>query len=118
MQGHMNVNTVWADVYLALQLFSQTGARIHVTELDLTFPNESGIAMQMTPQQERRQADLYAQLFAWYREFSDYIDRVTFWGREDSSSWRAQQTPLLFDRHFRPKDAFWAVLDPEGWLAQ
>jgi len=118
MQGHISAGANLQDIYRALELFSQTGARIHITELDLTFPNTTGRPMVMTPEEERRQADMYAQLFVWFREFSDYIDRITFWGREDSSSWRSAQSPLLFDRFFRPKDAFWAVLDPEGWLAQ
>jgi endo-1,4-beta-xylanase len=58
---------------------------------------------------------MFAQLFQWYREFADYIDRITIWGREDGSSWRGDGGATHFDRFFRAKPAFWAIYDPDGW---
>ena len=61
--------------------------------------------------QLQEQANRYGQLFRWYLEFSNHIDRVTFWGRDDISSWRSDAAPTLFDRHLNPKPAFFAAMD-------
>lgn len=114
MQGHVSHNTDWNDIYRALNLFSTTGARIHITEFDLTFADvPNGV---MTPEQEHRQAEQVAQLFYWFRQFSDYIDRISIWGREDSTSWRSSAAPLHFNGQYQPKKAFWAMIDPDAWL--
>jgi endo-1,4-beta-xylanase len=41
---------------------------------------------------------------------------VTFWGKADHQSWRSNGSPLLFDRTFKAKEAYKAVIDPEGYL--
>jgi GH35 family endo-1,4-beta-xylanase len=116
MQAHYNHSTNLENVRLALELFASTGARIHVTELDIHFNQVVPAPFTMTEAQMNRQADMFAQLFIWYKEFSDYIDRVSIWGREDGSSWRGAGAATHFDRFFRPKPAFWAMVDPVGWL--
>jgi len=37
------------------------------------------------------------------------ISRVTFWGVYDGASWIGG-SPLLFDRSYQPKEAFFAVV--------
>jgi GH35 family endo-1,4-beta-xylanase len=116
MQAHYNHNTNLEYIRQSLERFSQTGARIHITELDIHFNQVVPQPFTMTDAQMQRQADMFAQLFVWYMEFSDYIDRVTIWGREDGTSWRGTGAATHFDRFFRPKPAFWAIVDPVGWL--
>ncbi|MCL2386511.1 MAG: endo-1,4-beta-xylanase [Defluviitaleaceae bacterium] len=115
MQAHYNHNTNLDNVRAAIELFSQTGARIHVTELDIHFRGVVPAPFTMTEQQELRQAEMFAQLFIWYMEFSDYIDRVTIWGREDGTNWRGDGAATHFDRFFRPKASYWAIYDPHNW---
>ncbi|AHG92048.1 glycoside hydrolase family 10 [Gemmatirosa kalamazoonensis] len=66
---------------------------------------------------QQQLARRYAALFAVYEKHRDIIDRVTFWGVTDATSWlngfpvRGRTNwPLLFDRQGRPKPAFDAVL--------
>jgi endo-1,4-beta-xylanase len=115
MQGHYNHNTNMANIREAIEMFASTGARINVTELDIHFRGVVPEPFVMTDMQMMRQAEMFAQLFYWYREFADYIDRITIWGREDGSSWRGDGGATHFDRFFRAKPAFWAIYDPDGW---
>ena len=117
MQAHYNQGTNLANVRSAIERFSETGARIHVTELDLQF-TAVATPFELTDFQLEQQADMFAQLFVWYMEFSNYIDRVSIWGREDGSSWRGSNGATHFDRHLNPKPAFWAIADPVGWLTE
>jgi endo-1,4-beta-xylanase len=63
-------------------------------------------------------ADRYVDLFEVLMERSDMVDRVTFWGVTDRSSWLNHwpvpgrtSYPLLFDREGRPKQAYHAVIE-------
>jgi GH35 family endo-1,4-beta-xylanase len=116
MQGHYNHNTNMGNIRESIIRFAETGARIHVTELDIHWMGQTPAPFQMSDAQLIRQAEMFAQLFQWYEEFSDYVDRITIWGREDGSSWRGEGAPTHFDRFFQPKPAFWAIYDPEGWI--
>lgn len=62
------------------------------------------------------QAEVYAEYFRVYKDYAASIDRVTFWGLNDAQSWRRGHNPLLWNSDFSPKDAFYAVSDPEGYL--
>jgi GH35 family endo-1,4-beta-xylanase len=115
MQAHYNSGTNLDHVRIAIERFAETGARIHVTELDIHFAGSTIAPFTMSDMQAERQAAMYAQLFLWYEEFSDSIDRVTIWGREDATSWRGSDAATHFDRFYRPKPAFWAIYDPAGW---
>ena len=113
MQAHYNHNTNIPNVREAIIRYAQTGARVHVTELDIDFRGAVTVAQGgwMTPAQLAEQGSRYGQLFEWYLEFANYIDRVTFWGRDDISSWRSDAAPTLFNRHLNPKPGFFAIMD-------
>ena len=53
---------------------------------------------------------LYKDIFEVFMRHSDKIERVTFWGKADSQSWRGQGHPLLFDRDFNAKPAFYSIM--------
>lgn len=69
------------------------------------------------PEILQRQADQYAQLFELFMEYSDVIQRVSFWNLHDGQSWlnyfpwNRVNYPLLFDRNKQPKPAYFAVID-------
>jgi len=62
-------------------------------------------------------ADDYKNLFKLFLKHKDKIARVTFWGVNDGQSWLngwpvfgRTNYPLLFDRNFKPKPAFYEVV--------
>jgi endo-1,4-beta-xylanase len=66
---------------------------------------------------QQRLARRYAELFKMFLQNADKIERVTLWGVYDKTSWlnywpvRGRTSyPLLFDRNYQPKPAFFAVV--------
>jgi endo-1,4-beta-xylanase len=93
----------WVDWFAARIDFNDVNARKQFN------PYPDGLPDEM----QKKLADRYAELFKIYVEHADVVDRVTFWGVYDKTSWlnrgRANY-PLLFDRKFKPKPAFYAVI--------
>jgi len=116
---------------------SALGVKIMITELDVDIlPSAFGyrgadIGMNAKmkkdlnpfteglPEEKQKQlADRYAELFSMLLDKPGKISRVTFWGVCDGTSWlnnwpvRGRTNyPLLFDRNYRPKPAFFSVME-------
>jgi len=67
---------------------------------------------------ETQLADRYSALFSVLLKNSDAVSRVTFWGVNDAYSWKNDwpipgrtNYPLLFDRSYQPKPAYYAVIN-------
>ncbi|MBC7904122.1 MAG: endo-1,4-beta-xylanase, partial [Gemmatimonadaceae bacterium] len=67
---------------------------------------------------QQQLASDYASLFKLFLKHKDKVDRVTFWGVNDGQSWLNNwpvngrtNYPLLFDRQFNPKPAFFKVIE-------
>jgi endo-1,4-beta-xylanase len=65
----------------------------------------------------KRLADRYADLFSVFEKHKEAVTRVTFWGVNDGYSWKNNwpvkgrtNYPLLFDRNYKPKQAFYSVI--------
>ena len=58
---------------------------------------------------QKKLADKYAEIFSVLLKHKKDITRVTFWGVYDKTSWIGG-SPLLFDRNYQPKEAFFAVV--------
>jgi endo-1,4-beta-xylanase len=137
MQGHWGMNYPQsAELEAAIQALSVLGVKLMITELDVTIlPNpfdetgadthlragltkESNPYVNGLPEDARQRLDQrYADLFAIFHKHRDCFSRVTFWGIHDGHSWRNNwpiqgrtDYPLLFDRQYRPKSAFDAVV--------
>lgn len=115
MQGHYNTGTSLDSVRDSLERFSQIeGIVVSVTELDVGVPNTNGM---LSAKNEKKQALFYANLFNIYKEYADLIERVTFWGYRDDTSWRNDECPLPFNKDLTPKEAFYAIMDPDAYIA-
>ncbi|MCL1883377.1 MAG: endo-1,4-beta-xylanase [Defluviitaleaceae bacterium] len=117
MQGHYNLRTNPQDVEDSILRFAELGIHVSITELDITAQGSLGYDV-MPENYELEQAILYARLFQIFREHSDVIHRVTMWGVDDATSWRADRFPLAFNRDLTAKKAFFAIVDPDGFLEE
>ena len=120
MQSHYHLEgwtTNLNNVPLALDRFIATGARVSVTELDITYGGSGSPPYpSLTAEQLQRQGEAYRRIFTYYLERAEYLSRVSIWGMADHKSWRSNGFPLLFDSSFRAKPAFDMIVDlVENW---
>ena len=105
MQSHLATNFPSAAQYKkALEKFAALGLDIQVTELDITTSDTSEAGLET-------QAQIYSDIMDALVEYSDSISAVVFWGVTDDQSWRASQLPLLFDKDFKAKPAYYSIVD-------
>jgi endo-1,4-beta-xylanase len=135
IQGHWHVGKVpLKDIEESILQYAALGLKVMFTELDIeVLPRnfqgaEVSQRMQNTPAMnpytnglpdsvQQQLADDYEALFKLFLKHKDKITRVTFWGVDDGQSWlngwpiRGRTNyPLLFDRQFKPKPAFFKVI--------
>jgi len=137
IQGHWRYDKVpMKDIEESVKEFSALGIEVMFTELDLSvLPNPWDNATadvsktaagnaKMNPYTTglpdsvaQMQAKGYADLFKLFLKYKQHVNRVTFWGVNDGQSWlngwpiRGRTNyPLLFDRNFQPKPAFYSVI--------
>lgn len=137
IQGHWRAyNVPLEDIEKSIQEFSALGIEVAFTELDLgvlPHPGEvTGADVSQTAAYNAmmnpyvnglpdsmvvKQTKSYEDLFRLFEKYKGKISRVTFWGVNDGQSWlnnwpiRGRTNyPLLFDREFKPKPAFYRVV--------
>ena len=137
IQGHWKSGNVpMTDIEESIKEYSALGMDVMFTELDLSvLPNPwdkttadvSATAQgsaKMNPYQnglpdsaQQLLAKSYADLFTLFMKYKKEIGRITFWGVDDGQSWLngfpikgRTNYPLLFDRNFKPKPAFYSVI--------
>lgn len=113
MQAHYNLNTNPDNVKLSLEKFISLGVKVSISELDIT----AGSNSRLTEKEANAQGVLYAQMFQIFKAHAAGIERVTFWGLNDATSWRASQNPQLFNSDLQAKPAYYGVIDPTAFLA-
>ena len=138
IQGHWKSGAVpMKDIEESIKEFSALGIKVMFTELDLSvLPNpwdKTTADVSATAQGSKKMnpytnglpdsaqqllTKSYADLFTLFMKYKKDISRVTFWGVNDGESWlngfpiRGRTNyPLLFDRNFKPKPAFYSVIE-------
>jgi endo-1,4-beta-xylanase len=138
IQGHWKAGKIpLEDIEASIREFSALGVEVMFTELDLSvLPNpfngngadvnqRAANTESMNPYKnglpDSVQATLtrgYEDLFSLFLKYPGKISRVTFWGVDDGQSWLNNwpvpgrtNYPLLFDRQFKPKPAFYGVIE-------
>ncbi|MDD5011777.1 MAG: endo-1,4-beta-xylanase [Phycisphaerae bacterium] len=137
MQGHWNLYYPPLDeIEASVKAFAELGVKVMITELDISvLPSiyeykgvdislDAELQKKLNPypdalpdEMEDKLAKRYAELFTVFHKHRGQISRVTFWGVYDGQSWlnylfgyRRTDYPLLFDRQYRSKPAFDAVI--------
>lgn len=138
IQGHWRAGKVpLKDIEESIIEYAAAGVKVMFTELDLgVLPNpwdgdaadvnlKAEYSAKMNPYPNvvpdsvlALQAQSYDALFRLFLKHKDKISRVTFWGVNDGQSWLNDwpikgrtNYPLLFDREFKPKPAFFRVIE-------
>jgi endo-1,4-beta-xylanase len=138
IQGHWRAyNIPLKEIEESINEFAALGIKVMFTELDLgMLPNpwdsdaadvnmKAEYSAKMNPftsgLPDSMQAKLtkgYEELFRLFLKNKDKISRVSFWGVNDGQSWLngwpikgRTNYPLLFDRNFKPKPAYYKVLE-------
>jgi len=141
IQGHWKASNVpMTDIEETIKAFAALHIEVMFTELDLSvLPNPwdgnsaevnktARGSEKMNPYPnglpdsvQHLQARAYADLFRLFLKYKQNVSRVTFWGVNDGQSWlnnwpiRGRTNyPLLFDRNFQPKPAFYSVIATEN----
>lgn len=107
----------------------ELGIDVMITELDINVLPRPGSNTELTDELNpytdglpdavaEELANRYRELFEIYLDHRDIITRVTFWNVTDRDSWLnylpiegRTNYPLLFDRDYQPKRAFYTVVD-------
>jgi len=117
LQAHYNIKSFDENkIRASLEKFTSLNIELSISELDVTasgYDEGEGKDIIMSENDAALQAGIYAKVFRIYREYTDYIKRVTMWGIDDHNSWLSAGTPCLFDRYLNPKKAFNAVFNTE-----
>lgn len=138
IQGHWHLGTVpYKDIEESIEAFGKLGVQVMFTELDISvLPNPlRGNTADVSARADGNSANRgnpyvnglpdsiqvalakdYEKLFQLFLKYKDKVTRVTFWGVTDGGSWlndfpvRGRTNyPLLFDRKYQPKAAFYSV---------
>jgi endo-1,4-beta-xylanase len=137
IQGHWGMSfPATKDIEAFIDAMAALGVKAMVTEMDIdALPSASAyqgadlsvkveLQKQLNPyvdglpdSVQEKLANRYAGLFAIFVKHKNTVSRVTLWGISDKTSWlnnwpvRGRTNyPLLFDRKYQPKPAFFAVI--------
>jgi len=121
MQAHYGLTTSVANVKATIEKFASIGVIVDISELDIETKSTAGKFgtgkdSVMLENEARMQAIQYAQFYNLFKEYSSVISRVTMWGLDDETSWKSIGNPCLFDANLEPKQAFYAVANPNKAL--
>lgn len=115
LQTHISFDSPsLSDIDSTARSLAELGLELQVTELDMNMPTN-------TEEDLAKQATRYKRLFLYFKKWVDdgiKLTNVTFWGTTDDRSWlnkaNAPSYPLLFDKNFEKKPAYYGVIqDPE-----
>jgi len=128
MQGHWTLQDVNKEVLAAaIDSFANLGLEVQITELDISvYPyyhnmDRSTLPKEVNPLTAELSDSLaakYKEVFEVFREKSDKLTGVTFWGVADNKTWLSNYVvkgrtdyPLLFDTAYQPKKAFHEIIE-------
>ncbi|HEV7378725.1 MAG TPA: endo-1,4-beta-xylanase [Dyadobacter sp.] len=136
IQGHWHLGKVpLQDIEESIVQYAALGIKVAITELDIEVlkrdfqgaeisqrmksdpsldPYKAGLPDSL----QQRLAEDYDALFKLFIKHKDKIARITLWGAHDGQTWLngwpvpgRTNYPLLFDRDYKPKPAFYKIIE-------
>ena len=111
MQGHYSMTSPSpAQFEDAIRKYASIGKNIEIqiTELDITQADYSEESLLKQAYRYKTFFDIMKKL---ENEKAANITSCVVWGVKDDESWRSDNLPLLFDKDYKAKPAFWAITD-------
>jgi len=102
-------NLTLQDISKNIARLTDLGLKVEIAEMDLQIRNLSGDL----PERLKLQRKIYHDVIDTCLKQKGFTD-ITFWGVSDANSWVdnffGPDDPLLFDDKYKPKPAYWGVL--------
>ncbi|MDQ6417873.1 endo-1,4-beta-xylanase [Paenibacillus sp. LHD-117] len=121
-QTHIDVyGPTVESIIESMRKFAELGLDNIVTELDMSiysWNDRSDYGTVIPEEILAQQAKRYGELFQAFRDHREILSGVVFWGIADDHTWlngfpvKRTNAPLLFDKQYQAKPAFWSVVDP------
>lgn len=121
-QTHIDIHGPTVDSIIeSMRKFAELGLDNLVTELDISiysWNDRRDYGADIPEDVLQKQADRYGELFEAFKANKDILSGIVFWGISDDHTWlngfpvKRTNAPLLFDRQYQAKPAFWAIVDP------
>lgn len=96
-----------------IKRYNELGVEVHITELDVSCGhyNNSGWnkCTSWDNNKAQQQADVYRRILEICMKYPN-CRAFVMWGVYDGRTWIANDYPLLFDKNFKPKPAFQAII--------
>ncbi|MEO6313603.1 MAG: endo-1,4-beta-xylanase [Chitinophagaceae bacterium] len=135
IQGHWHLGKIpLKDIEESIEQYAALGIKVMFTEVDIEILQRNfqgaDVSQRVNPAAtanpypnglpdslQQKLANDYEALFRLFLKHKKDVARITFWGVNDGQSWlngwpvRGRTNyPLLFDRNFEPKPAFYKVI--------
>ncbi|HET6766434.1 MAG TPA: endo-1,4-beta-xylanase [Chitinophagaceae bacterium] len=122
LQAHWSIHDLReGQVDSTIGRFASLGLKVQITELDIKVQPAGNAArldstIGYTAAREMKQTEQYEMVFRLFRKYKNVLSGVTFWNVSDRYSWldrreRSKAYPLLFDTTYKPKKAYWKVVN-------
>ena len=111
LQFHTNIQRSDTDLKNAIAQMATSGLLIHISELDISM-NGSQSYSAPTPAMLDIQKSRMNVIAAAYKALpASQRFGITFWGISDANSWITNDWPLLFDKSYAKKPAYYGFWD-------
>lgn len=117
-QMHISIHTPNEGIDNAFKKLASTGLLIRISELDIKVNPKNDPDFVMTKELAKEQAEKCRYVLQSFFKYVPAKQRygITFWNLGTKDSWlteggQRRGSPCLFDRHYQPKEMYFAVLN-------
>lgn len=112
-QAHLYTEDDLNTYFNTLEKIGSLGLKVCLTELDVslgTYPKIKPATEENLKAQGRYYYNLINGILQRVDEGKVKMDSFTFWGFADNLSWRKERNPMMYNRFYAPKYAFYGAL--------